>query len=594
VIAVDPVGRLEGRAPEVVRLAEEVSLAVMVDPVLLRRARLERVPGATAATEADLWFSPLVRSRGPDGFVFAADAAAALRARLAVEPERLRGARERVAAAHTHLSPALRLEEELIWLSCREDAEAMERCEELLRSAVAALVRDRRAGVANWAARALPAMAGHVRATEAGRMLDAGVSLRLGRGAGLLSEADGTPLPQWLRWVAPPGLPRATLRVRLLAEGVEVDAAPGAGGHAVEVPATDPLLLDVTWPDAGSSSPARRVALRPGEATLVPGDASAGVRLGTLTGELYDLAPRPAPAPPPASEPPAPGGATEEQARAAEGRADPLREVIRTIADRAGARAVAAAYYDYESGTAWSYRGDEWFHAASTVTLPIMVGVFGAIERGELSLNARVHVKNRFLSAAGNGSAFRLATSREPVVHAALGKTMRVHELLHHMVATSSNVATNLLVDLVGIDSITDTLRKLRLDGGLEVRRGVEDDAAFRVGINNRCTADGLVRVLRVIEEQRPFGAAASQAMLQILHDQEYRSGIPSGVPEPGRVANKTGDISTVAHDAGIVYLPGRKPYVLVVLTEWSPQKTLRRRETIARISRAVYQHLAA
>ena len=57
------------------------------------------------------------------------------------------------------------------------------------------------------------------------------------------------------------------------------------------------------------------------------------------------------------------------------------------------------------------------------------------------------------------------------------------------------------------------------------------------------------------------------------------------------RVAHKTGEISTVAHDAGIVYLDGRDAYVVVILTEWAPDVT-GRQETIARISRAVYEYM--
>jgi beta-lactamase class A len=80
--------------------------------------------------------------------------------------------------------------------------------------------------------------------------------------------------------------------------------------------------------------------------------------------------------------------------------------------------------------------------------------------------------------------------------------------------------------------------------------------------------------------------------MLEILHQQEFRSGIPAGLPEDARVANKTGEISTVAHDAGLVYLPGRKPYALAILTEWEPDTTGGRKDTVARISRIIYEHL--
>jgi beta-lactamase class A len=68
---------------------------------------------------------------------------------------------------------------------------------------------------------------------------------------------------------------------------------------------------------------------------------------------------------------------------------------------------------------------------------------------------------------------------------------------------------------------------------------------------------------------------------------------IPSLLPYGTRVAHKTGDISTAAHDAGIVFLPDRQPYVLAVLTQWPPEAG-RRGEVIARISQCVFEHLRA
>jgi beta-lactamase class A len=272
---------------------------------------------------------------------------------------------------------------------------------------------------------------------------------------------------------------------------------------------------------------------------------------------------------------------------------EPLRAVVRGIADKNGARNVAVAYHDYETRTGWSYRGDEWFHAASTIKVPVLVGVFGAIHAGDLALNARVHVRNRFVSVADQ-SAFRVGSARDAnaEVQQAIGKTMKVHELAHHMITTSSNLATNLLIEVVGIRQIQSTLKELSLNDGVELQRGVEDERAFEAGTSNRCTADGMLRVLRLIEERRAFTPEASEKMLEILHEQEFRSGIPAGLPDEARVANKTGEISTVAHDVGVVYLPRRKPYALVVLTEWDAQKTSGRSDTIASISRAVYQHL--
>jgi beta-lactamase class A len=75
------------------------------------------------------------------------------------------------------------------------------------------------------------------------------------------------------------------------------------------------------------------------------------------------------------------------------------------------------------------------------------------------------------------------------------------------------------------------------------------------------------------------------------MHGQEFNQVIPARLPKGARVAHKTGEISTVAHDAGVVYLPKRKPYALVVLTEWDPSTTGRSR-TIATISHTIYEAL--
>lgn len=273
--------------------------------------------------------------------------------------------------------------------------------------------------------------------------------------------------------------------------------------------------------------------------------------------------------------------------------ADTLADRVEQIAAGSGAARVAVALHDYASGVSWSRHGGEWFHAASTIKIPILCGVFAAIEADELSLGSRVQVRNRFFSAT-DGAPYRIEPGRDAnsEVHAHIGKTMRVRELAFHMIVTSSNLATNLLLDLVGTKRTQRTLDELGA-AGVELRRGVEDEAAFREGVNNQVTAEGLVRVLRLIEEKKAVSESASDEMLDILHQQEFRSGIPAGLPDHARVANKTGEISTVAHDAGLVYLPDREPYALAVLTEWKPDRTSGRRDTIAEISRAVYQHLA-
>lgn len=266
---------------------------------------------------------------------------------------------------------------------------------------------------------------------------------------------------------------------------------------------------------------------------------------------------------------------------------------IEKIGHDAGAEQVGVAFHDYETHQSWSFHGDLWFHAASTIKLPVLLGVYGAIHAGLLSEDSRVHVRNRFFSIV-DGSPFRVEANRDAnsEVQRAIGRTMEVKELAHHMIATSSNLATNLLIDVIGLEAMQRILAPLHL-GGIELRRGVEDELAWQAGINNQVTANGLLQALRLIVEERAYSAEICQRMLDILHQQQFKDGIPAGLPEGARVAHKTGDISTAAHDAGIVFLPDREPYVLAVLTQWPPDAG-RRREVIARISQSVFDHLRA
>ena len=278
-----------------------------------------------------------------------------------------------------------------------------------------------------------------------------------------------------------------------------------------------------------------------------------------------------------------------------------LEQSLREIAADAGATAVAVAFDDLETGERWAFHGDRPFHAASTMKVGVLVALLAAVSDERFRLHDRLHVRNRFYSAA-DGSVYQVDAGRDAndVVYDRRGRTMRLDRLAEHMIQTSSNLATNLLVDLLGVDAIREAVHALG-GAGVEVLRGVEDEKAFEAGIVSTATADGLVSLFKAIET----GGAGTEATLRpdlrqvaldILLGQEFTSGIPAGLPDAARsaarFAHKTGSISTIQHDAGLVYLKDRRPYALAVLTEWPRDKTDGRRATVAKCSRAVYAHL--
>jgi beta-lactamase class A len=155
------------------------------------------------------------------------------------------------------------------------------------------------------------------------------------------------------------------------------------------------------------------------------------------------------------------------------------------------------------------------------------------------------------------------------------------------MISASSNLATNLLLDFLGVENARNVLRDAQVDG-VELRRGVEDHVAHERGINNEATADGLLTLLSAVRGDFLTSESKEQA-IRILLQQRFNSMLPAGLPAHATVAHKTGEISTACHDVGIVYLPEREPYIAVILTEFDSE-TEGRRETVAAVSEAIYR----
>jgi len=268
--------------------------------------------------------------------------------------------------------------------------------------------------------------------------------------------------------------------------------------------------------------------------------------------------------------------------------ASPLNEELERLNDQSKARAIAVAVHDLESGWRFSLRADRWFHAASTIKVALLLAVFRAADESRLRLDDSLHVRNRFFSAA-DGSPFHLNRDSDamPELYESIGRTAKISALAEGMISSSSNLATNLLLDLVGVEYARKVLRDAQVDG-VELRRGVEDHAAHEREINNEVTADGLVRLLSAVRGDFLSKESKEQA-IRILLEQRFKSMIPAGLPAHATVAHKTGEISTACHDMGIVYLPEREPYIAVILTEFASEQD-GRRETVAAISEAIYR----
>jgi beta-lactamase class A len=123
------------------------------------------------------------------------------------------------------------------------------------------------------------------------------------------------------------------------------------------------------------------------------------------------------------------------------------------------------------------------------------------------------------------------------------------------------------------------------------VLRGVEDNKAFAKGLNNTVTAWDLLLIMEALANGKAVDAASSAAMIKILMDQELTDKIPKKLPPAVKVASKSGSITAVSHDSGIVYLPDGRKYVLVLLSK-GVRDLDDVNNTLANVSRLVYDFM--
>jgi beta-lactamase class A len=242
-----------------------------------------------------------------------------------------------------------------------------------------------------------------------------------------------------------------------------------------------------------------------------------------------------------------------------------VRAVIRRHA--ADTAEIAVALIDLERGDSLLIDAHTVMHAASTMKVPVMVELFRMQDAGMLRVDDPIEVRNRFRSIA-DGSEYALSVDddSEGELYRAVGSELPMRALIEPMIVRSSNLATNILIEMANPARIAETLASM---GAAEMRvlRGVEDIPAFERGMNNSTTAHAYMKVLESIARGTAASTASVREMNRILERQHFREQIPAGLPPGVRVGNKTGSITRINHDGAIVWPEGRAPYVLVVLT---------------------------
>lgn len=267
------------------------------------------------------------------------------------------------------------------------------------------------------------------------------------------------------------------------------------------------------------------------------------------------------------------------------------RRIQDTLSKHPGVFAVA--FKDLATGEEILVNERAVFHAASTMKVPVMIEVFKQAAAEKFALSDSIPLKFSFRSIV-DSSEFTLDPNEdsEQTLYKMAGVSNQVvlSDLVDLMITQSSNLATNMIIELVDARKVTQTMRELGARD-IQVLRGVEDDKAFEKGLNNTTTAFDLMLIFEKIAQGKAVDSAASEEMTKILLDQHFNDIIPARLPKDVKVAHKTGEISGVRHDAGIVFLPDGRKYVLVLLSK-ELKDVPAAAAAMAQVSEMVYRYM--
>jgi beta-lactamase class A len=253
-----------------------------------------------------------------------------------------------------------------------------------------------------------------------------------------------------------------------------------------------------------------------------------------------------------------------------------LARGIEEIAREVGGQ-VGVAVRHVSRRRALDLNAERRFPSASVIKVAILVELMARVEEGEANPDERLLLRDED-KVPGSGVLSMLHPGLE----------LTLDDLAHLMITISDNTASNMLIDRLACDRINARLAALGL-ASTRLERKFYDFEAREEGLDNWATAGELADLLVGIERRRVVSASACEKMLAIMRKQQHDHRIPRLLPPDTPVANKTGTISSVCHDIGIVYCPSG-PIALAVLTQ-DCSDVSSAEGGIRHIARLVYHH---
>lgn len=215
---------------------------------------------------------------------------------------------------------------------------------------------------------------------------------------------------------------------------------------------------------------------------------------------------------------------------------------------------------------AYARLADVEHYAASTIKLALMVAAHRLSDAGRLDLDETVLVHDDFESVVTGGFRMDRGYDNDEEPWQRLGSAAPLRWLTRRMIVRSSNLATDLLLERVGIEPVDEALAACGASRSA-LRRPICDSAAADAGVTNVVTAADLAAVLSALATGRAASPSSGAEMIDVLSAQEYRDEIPAALPVGVPVASKGGWVQGAQHDAALISPADAPAYILVVCT---------------------------
>ncbi|MFK7818628.1 MAG: serine hydrolase, partial [Planctomycetaceae bacterium] len=251
--------------------------------------------------------------------------------------------------------------------------------------------------------------------------------------------------------------------------------------------------------------------------------------------------------------------------------------------------AVGVFVKNLKTGEQFGYRENEVMATASLCKLGVMVSAYRRADAGVVDLNQKITLtKDDMVPGSG------VLTQ-----HFSAGTTISLRDAIRLMIVYSDNTATNLVTDAIGLKITSDEMTALgfpetKIHSQVYRRNtSVFPERSKKYSLGSTTAAE-TVRLLEQLHNKTCATAASCEAMSKHLLQCDDDTKIAAGLPAGTRYANKTGAVSAIRCDAGLIDSPGGT-IAICVLTNNNKDKSWSTKNAAvllcADIGRIVYRH---